>query len=119
MGWERPDLRNKSQEYTNILLHTYYNVIFNLPEKTIILPSHYSSGFEHEKPVLDSLGSIKQKLASILDSKNIFIDFVTSNIPPHPMNYEKIVYLNKNLTSCDMVNQADLESGPNSCYTRA
>ena len=67
-GVGRPDLRNKSQEYTNKLLHTYYNVIFNLPEKTIILPAHYSSGFEHEKPVLDSLGSIKQKLASILDS---------------------------------------------------
>ena len=94
-------------------------MIFNLSEKTIILPAHYSSGFEHEKPVLDSLGSIKQKLASILDSKEKFIDFVTSNIPPHPMNYEKIVYLNKNLTSCDMVNQTDLDSGPNSCGIRA
>ena len=70
MGWEDQDLRNKSQEYTNKLLHTYYNVIFDLPDKTIILPAHYSSGFENEKPVLDSLGSIKQKLASILDSKN-------------------------------------------------
>lgn len=118
-GVGRPDLRNKSREYINKLFHTYYNVIFNLPNKTIILPSHYSSGFEHEKPVLDSLGSIKQKLASILDSENKFIDFVTSNIPPPPINYEKIVYLNKNLTSCDMVNQSDLESGPNSCGIRA
>ena len=118
-GVGRPDLRNKSQEYTIKLFHTYYNVIFGLPDKTIILSSHYSSGFEHEKPVLDSLGAIKQKLASIIDSENKFIDFVTSNIPPHPMNYEKIVYLNKNLTSCDMVNQTDLESGPNSCGIRA
>ena len=118
-GVGRPDLRNKSQEGTNKLFHTYYNVIFGLPDKTIILPSHYSSGFEHEKPVLDSLGAIKQKLASIIDYENKFIDFVTSNIPPHPMNYEKIIYLNKNLTSCDMVNQSDLESGPNSCGIRA
>jgi len=118
-GVGRPDLHNKSQEYANKLFHTYHNVIFNLPDKTIILPAHYSSGFEHEKPVLDSLGSIKQKLASIIDSENKFIDFVTSNIPPHPMNYEKIVYLNKNLTSCDMVNHADLEFGPNSCGIKA
>lgn len=118
-GVGRPDLRNRSQEYTNKLFHTYYNVIFNLPDNTIVLPAHYSSGFEHTKPVLDSLGSIKQKLASIIDSENKFIDFVTSNIPPHPMNYEKIVYFNKNLTSCDMVNQVDLESGPNSCGIRA
>ena len=72
-----------------------------------------------KNPFLIHWESIKQKLASIIDSENKFIDFVTSNIPPHPMNYEKIVYLNKNLTSCDMVNQADLESGPNSCGIRA
>lgn len=118
-GVGRPDLRNKSQEYAIKLLHTYYNVIFGLPEKTIILSSPYSSGFEHEKPVLDSLGAIKKKLASIIEAENKFIEFVTSNIPPHPMNYEKIVYLNKNLTSCDMVNQTDLEFGPNSCGIRA
>jgi len=118
-GVGRPDLHKKSQEYTDKLFHTYYNVIFNYPNKTTILPAHYNSSFEHEKPIFDSLGSIRQKLASILDSKNKFIDFVTSNIPPHPMNYEKIVYLNKNLVSCDMVNQADLESGPNSCGIRA
>jgi hypothetical protein len=31
------------------------------------------------------------------------------------MNFEKIVSINKNLTSCEMVDQKDLESGPNSC----
>jgi glyoxylase-like metal-dependent hydrolase (beta-lactamase superfamily II)/rhodanese-related sulfurtransferase len=118
-GVGRPDLHNKSQEYTNKLYHTYQNVIFNLPDKTIILPAHYSSSFEHKKPVLDSLGSIKQKLASIIDSENKFLDFVSSNMPPHPMNYEKIVYLNKKLITCNMVNQVDLESGPNSCGIKA
>ena len=44
-GLGKPNLRNKSQEYTNKLLHTYYNVIFNLPAKTIILPAHYSLRF--------------------------------------------------------------------------
>ncbi len=118
-GVGRPDLHDKSEDYTNKLYHTYHDVIFNLPDKTIILPAHYSSYFENEKPVLDSLGAIKQKLTSIIDPKNRFINFVTSNIPPHPMNYEKIVYLNKNLISCDRVNQADLESGPNSCGIKA
>lgn len=118
-GVGRPDLHNKSEDHTNKLYHTYHEVIFKLPGKTIILPAHYSSAFEHEKPVLDSLGAIKQKLTPMIDSKNKFIDFVTANIPPHPMNYEKIVYLNKNLTSCDRVNQADLESGPNSCGIKA
>jgi glyoxylase-like metal-dependent hydrolase (beta-lactamase superfamily II)/rhodanese-related sulfurtransferase len=118
-GVGRPDLHKKSEDYANKLYHTYHDVIFNLPDKTIILPAHYSSAFEHKKPILDTLGAIKQRLTTIIDSKIKFIDFVTSNIPPHPMNYEKIVYLNKNLISCDRVGQADLESGPNSCGIKA
>jgi len=118
-GIGRPDLHYKSEDYSTKLYRTCHDMIFNLPDKTIILPAHYSSAFEHERPILDSLGAIKQKLTTIIDSKDKFIDYVTSNIPPHPVNYEKIVYLNKNLTSCDRVNQADLESGPNSCGIKA
>ena len=118
-GIGRPDLHYKSEDYTTKLYRTCHDMIFNLPDKTIILPAHYSSAFEHERPILDSLGAIKQKLTTIIDSKDKFIDYVTSNIPPHPVNYEKIVYLNKNLTSCDRVNQPDLESGPNSCGIKA
>ncbi len=74
-GVGRPDLHDKSEDYTNKLYHTYHDVIFNLPDKTIILPAHYSSSFENEKPVLNSLGAIKQKLTPIIDPKNRFIKF--------------------------------------------
>jgi hypothetical protein len=69
----------------------------------------------NEKPIYNTIGSIKQKLTSITNSESEFVKFVTSNIPPQPMNYEKIVLFNKNLTSCETVDQKDLESGPNSC----
>ncbi len=114
-GVGRPDLHNKSEEYAKKLFQTYREKIFNLPDETIILPSHYNASFDHEKPIYNTIGSIKQKLTSITNSENEFVKFVTTNIPPQPMNYEKIVLFNKNLTSCETVDQKDLESGPNSC----
>ena len=118
-GVGRPDLHNKSEEYTQKLYQTYQQKLFNLPDKTIILPSHYSLSFKHEKPVFDTIESIKQKLKSISKSEKDFINYVTSNIPPQPMNYEQIVSINRNMISCDRVEQQNLEAGPNSCGIKA
>ncbi|CAN5694076.1 MBL fold metallo-hydrolase [soil metagenome] len=114
-GVGRPDLHNKSDEYAQKLYQTYQQKLFNLYDNTIILPAHYSSSFKHGKPVFDTIESIKRKLNSITKSEKDFLNYVTSNIPPQPMNYEQIVSINKNLTPCDRVEQQDLESGPNSC----
>jgi hypothetical protein len=40
-------------------------------------------------------------------------------IPPQPINYEKIISINKQMTSCDLIEQNDIEAGPNSCSIRA
>jgi glyoxylase-like metal-dependent hydrolase (beta-lactamase superfamily II) len=114
-GVGRPDLHKKSEEYAQKLYQTYRQELFNLPDRTIILPSHYSSTFKHAKPVFDTIESIRHKLNSITNSEKDFLNYITSNIPPQPMNYELIVSINKNLTHCDRAEQQDLESGPNSC----
>lgn len=114
-GVGRPDLHKKSEEYAQKLYQTYQQKLFNLPDRIIILPAHYSSSFKHSKPVSDTIESIRLKLNSITKSEKDFLNYITSNIPPQPMNYEQIVSINKNLTPCDRVEQQDLESGPNSC----
>jgi glyoxylase-like metal-dependent hydrolase (beta-lactamase superfamily II) len=114
-GVGRPDLNKKSEEYAQKLYQTYRQKLFNLPDRTIILPAHYSSSFKHAKPVFDTIESIRHKLNSITRSEKDFLNYIASNIPPHPMNYEQIVSINKNLTHCDRVEQQDLELGPNSC----
>ncbi len=118
-GVGRPDLHNKAQEYTLKLYQTYQDKIFCLPNNTIVLPSHYSESFDHNKPIFTTLQTIKQKLNSITQSQNSFTDYIVSHIPPQPMNYDRIVKLNKNLTSCEKVYYKDLEAGPNSCGIRA
>jgi glyoxylase-like metal-dependent hydrolase (beta-lactamase superfamily II)/rhodanese-related sulfurtransferase len=118
-GVGRPDLHKKSEEYAQKLYQTYLQELFNLPGTTIILPAHYSSSFEHAKPVFDTIESIRHKLNPITKSEKDFLNYVASKIPPQPMNYEQIVSINKNLTHCDRVEQQDLESGHNSCGIRA
>ena len=117
-GVGRPDLHNRAQEYTANLYQTYQNKLFSLPDDTVVLPSHYSERFEHNKPIFNTLHSIKVKLESITHSENSFSEYVSSNIPPQPMNYDKIVKINKNLISCEKVVFRDLEAGPNSCGIR-
>jgi glyoxylase-like metal-dependent hydrolase (beta-lactamase superfamily II) len=114
-GVGRPDLHKKSEEYAQKLYQTYQQKLFNLPDNTVILPAHYSSTFKHAKPVFDTIESIRHKLNSITQSEKDFLNYITSNIPPQPTNYEQLVSINKNLTHCDRVEQQDLESGPNSC----
>jgi glyoxylase-like metal-dependent hydrolase (beta-lactamase superfamily II) len=45
-GIGRPDLHNKAEEFTHNLYDSHQHKILDLPEKTLILPAHYSGAFE-------------------------------------------------------------------------
>lgn len=118
-GVGRPDLHNKAQEYTAMLYKTYKNYILDLPATVVLLPSHFSESFDHGKVVSNTIDAVRNKLTSISGSSDDFAGYINSNIPPQPINYEKIVKLNKNLVSCNQVYLRDLEAGPNSCGIKA
>jgi len=121
-GVGRPDLHNKAEEFTHHLYNSYHQKILRLPEETIILPSHFSERFEHGKPVYRTLKSIKENMNIVSDtvSEDKFIKSILSSIPSQqPMNYEKIVSINKGMVPCNLIGQNDLETGPNSCGIRA
>lgn len=114
-GIGRPDLHNKAEEYTNNLYSTLKEKILKLPDETIILPAHYSMSFEHEKPILNTLGSIKKEVKFLSLSRDEFIRSVSNSIPVQPVNYKTIIEMNKNVTQCDNLQIQNLEAGPNSC----
>jgi glyoxylase-like metal-dependent hydrolase (beta-lactamase superfamily II)/rhodanese-related sulfurtransferase len=119
-GIGRPDLHNKAQEFTLNLFNTYHQKILNLPDETLILPAHFGGIFEHQKLISNTINSIKQEINLLSASEAEFIKFVTGNTSlPQPMNYEKIISINKNMTLCDTIEQKDIEAGPNSCGIRA
>jgi glyoxylase-like metal-dependent hydrolase (beta-lactamase superfamily II)/rhodanese-related sulfurtransferase len=118
-GIGRPDLHNKAEEFTHYLYDSYHHKILDLPEETLILPAHYSNAFEHSKPILSTIKSSKEAMGLLSASEDKFVRYVTTSIPPQPMNYEKIISINRLMTPCDTVEEKDLEAGPNSCGIRA
>jgi hypothetical protein len=101
------------------LYNSYHHKILDLPEETFILPAHYSNAFEHSKPILSTIKSSKEAIGLLSASEDKFVRYVTTSIPPQPMNYEKILSINKLMTPCDTIEENDIEAGPNSCGIRA
>lgn len=118
-GIGRPDLYNKAEEFTCDLYNSYHRKIMDLPEETFILPAHYSNAFEHSKPILSTIKSSMESMGLLSASEDEFVRYLTTSIIPQPMNYEKILSINKLLTPCDTVEEKGIEAGPNSCGIRA
>jgi glyoxylase-like metal-dependent hydrolase (beta-lactamase superfamily II)/rhodanese-related sulfurtransferase len=113
-GTGRPDLHDKVDEFSRTLFLTYKK-LSSLPDNTIVLPSHYSKSMKHEVPIFKTIGEIKAYVRAFKMDKDEFISYLTSSIPPQPMNYKRILQLNKDLLLCNNLHLDDLEAGPNSC----
>jgi glyoxylase-like metal-dependent hydrolase (beta-lactamase superfamily II)/rhodanese-related sulfurtransferase len=113
-GIGRPDLHDKVDEFSRTLFLTYKK-LSSLPDNTIVLPSHYSKSMKHEDPIFKTIGDIKADVRAFKMDEDEFISYVTSSIPPQPMNYKRILQLNKDLLLCNRLHLDDLEAGPNSC----
>jgi hypothetical protein len=70
---------------------------------------------KHEAPIFKTIGEIKADVRAFKMNEDEFISYVTSSIPPQPMNYKRILQLNKDLLLCNGLHLDDLEAGPNSC----
>ena len=113
-GIGRPDLHDKVDEFSRTLFLTYKK-LSSLPDNTIVLPSHYSKSMKHEDPIFKMIGDIKADVRAFRMDEDEFTSYVTSSIPPQPMNYKRILQLNKDLLLCNRLHLDDLEAGPNSC----
>lgn len=113
-GIGRPDLHDKVDEFSRTLFLTYKKFA-SLPDDAIVLSSHYSQSMKHENPIFKTIGEIRAYVKAFRMDENEFVSYVTSSIPPQPMNYKRILRLNKDLLLCNNLHLDDLEAGPNSC----
>ena len=113
-GIGRPDLHDKIDEFSRTLFLTYKKLA-SLRDDAIVLPSHYSKSMKHEDPIFKTIGEIKANIKAFRMDEDEFISYVASSIPPQPMNYKRILRLNKDLLLCNNLHLDDLEAGPNSC----
>lgn len=114
-GIGRPDLRNKAKEFADDLYNTLHEKLLTLPNDTIVLPAHHGEQTVSKNDTYRI--TIKEvKNQSILElSHDIFIEKVITMILPRPMNYEKIIQINKSPQPVPILEVANLEIGPNRC----
>ncbi len=117
-GVGRPDLRDQSVKFAELLYDTYHNKILQLDDDTVILPAHFngtSIALKHTVPILQTLGTIKKKIKFLSMDRKEFIQYINDTVPPRPMNYRTIISINKHMLPYDEIEMPDLEAGPNSC----
>jgi glyoxylase-like metal-dependent hydrolase (beta-lactamase superfamily II) len=117
-GVGRPDLRDQTKKFAELLYDTYHKKILQLPDDTVVLPAHFngtSIALKHTVPILETLGTIKKRVKLLSMTKDEFIDYVADTVQPRPGNYRTIISINKKMLPHNEIEMADLEAGPNSC----
>ena len=89
-----------------------------LPSTTLVLPAHASEPIAFDgQPIAASFGDVASWLSTWLESESGFVERVTSNLPPTPPNFVRIVELNES-GDVSGLDPTDLEAGANRCAVR-
>lgn len=111
----RPDLRDKAEEFAAQLYNSLHNKLLKLPLDMIVFPTHHGVSVTSVNGVF-STTIAKTKEHDILNlSKEDFIKQVVGVTVPRPMNYQKIIQINKGSIPLIQSDIPDLELGPNRC----
>lgn len=102
---------------------TLHETLLEQPDDLTVLPGHVTitSDGEYEngspgEPVSTSLGDVQQRLDLVDLDEDEFVDYMVSNVPDKPDNYETIIELNLGKQSMDNVEDiTSLETGANNC----
>lgn len=111
----RPDLRDKADEFAAELYITLHDKLLSLPQDTMVFPTHHGEGVKTVNDAFYSTIGKSKKLPWLDLSKQEFVSKVVSITVPRPMNYRKIISINKGEIELIHSEIPDLEIGPNRC----
>jgi len=111
----RPDLRDKAEEFAGELHDSLHNKLLKLAPHTIVFPAHHGQTVKPENGVFSTTIEKASKHEILQISKEEFVKKVVGMTPPRPMNYQKIIQINKGSLSFTANDIPDLELGPNRC----
>jgi hypothetical protein len=84
----------------------------------LVLPAHASEPIAFDgRAVVARLDEVATWLSGWLTSESAFVERVTSNLPPTPPNFSRIVELNE-AGEFPAADPTDLEAGANRCAVR-
>ena len=111
----RPDLRDQAEEFTEELYNSLHNKLLSLPHYTMVFPTHHGENVEANQEAFVSTIQQSKKLPWLDISKQDFVQKVVAITLPRPMNYRKIITVNKGELKLVHSEIPDLEIGPNRC----
>ncbi len=111
----RPDLRDNAEEFAGELYNSLHNKLLKLPLHTIVFPAHHGQTVKPENGVFSTTVEKASKHDVLQLSKEEFVKKVVGMTSPRPMNYQKIIQINKGSVILAQADIPDLELGPNRC----
>ena len=115
----RPDLEEGAEgaaDAAGELYDTLQNTILELPDDTIVAPGHFSDSAEAENGTYTArLGDLETRMGALGMSREEFVEFIQSDMPPRPSNYEEIIATNLGERETGDERAFELEQGPNNC----
>ncbi|MGH1568474.1 MAG: MBL fold metallo-hydrolase [Nitrosopumilus sp.] len=114
----RPDLRDKAESFTGELYDSLQKLL-DLPHNVLVLPAHRGENVPVRKGAFYSTIHQASHLPLLDKSKEEFVEKIASNVIPRPMNYQKIIQVNKGALELVSEEIPDMEIGPNRCAVNA
>ncbi|WP_256686062.1 MBL fold metallo-hydrolase [Halococcus qingdaonensis] len=115
----RPDLEEGAEgaaDAARELYDTLQNTILELPDDTIVAPGHFSDSAEAESGTYTArLGDLEARMNALGMTREEFVEFIQSDMPPRPSNYEEIIATNLGQRETTDEKAFELEQGPNNC----
>lgn len=115
----RPDLEDPeaAKHAAETLYETLTKEILPQADDTIIAPAHFSNAATPNdgKTYTAELGELKHSMDALSMDRDGFVEFVVSDMPPRPANYEEIIATNLGKRDTDDEEAFTLELGPNNC----
>lgn len=115
----RPDLRDNAEEFTEELYESLHEKLLQLPHYTMVFPTHHGQEVDSVDGAFYSTVQQSKNLPWLDIQKEEFVSKVVEKTLPRPMNYRKIIAVNKGELDLKISEVPDLEIGPNRCAVDA
>jgi glyoxylase-like metal-dependent hydrolase (beta-lactamase superfamily II) len=82
-----------------------------------VAPAHFSDAARPDETgaYVARMGDLRERLHALSLDREAFVDYVLSDMPPRPANYEEIIEVNLGRDGADDEESFELELGPNNC----
>jgi glyoxylase-like metal-dependent hydrolase (beta-lactamase superfamily II) len=116
----RPDLEEGDEgapDAARTLYDTLQERVLALPDDTIVAPAHFSDVADpaEDGSYTATIGELESAMDALTMDREGFVEFILSDMPPRPANYEDIIATNLGRKDVDDEKAFELELGPNNC----